>query len=96
MSETNYQKGRRLEYRVKKHFEDKGYLVIRSAGSHSPIDLIAISPFEVVFIQVKSSYEAVKRVKREFPLPANCSFFACYPIKRGKKSEIQCQLISMM
>jgi len=29
-----YIKGRRFEYRVKKYFEEKGYYVIRSAGSH--------------------------------------------------------------
>ena len=42
MSNKNYNRGRAFEYRVKKYFEDKGYLVVRSAGSKSPFDLVAI------------------------------------------------------
>jgi len=38
---TNYTRGRALEYKVKKIMEDKGYFVIRSAGSHGPVDLQA-------------------------------------------------------
>lgn len=38
----NYESGRRFEYRVKQYLEKKGYYVMRSAGSKSPFDLIAI------------------------------------------------------
>ena len=38
----NYESGRRFEYRVKEYLEKKGYYVMRSAGSKSPFDLIAI------------------------------------------------------
>ena len=38
----NYVSGRRFEYRVKDYLEKKGYYVMRSAGSKSPFDLIAI------------------------------------------------------
>jgi Holliday junction resolvase len=44
MPNKNYQKGRAFEYKIKKKYEDKGYLVFRSAGSHSVADLIAIAP----------------------------------------------------
>ena len=39
---SNYRKGRSYEYRIKKKLEKEGWLVIRSAGSHSLFDLIAI------------------------------------------------------
>lgn len=43
MVNKNYNRGRAFEYRVKKHLEKKGYFVVRSAGSKSPFDLVAIS-----------------------------------------------------
>ena len=42
MANRNYNSGRRFEYRVKKFLEQKGYYVMRSAGSKSPFDLIAV------------------------------------------------------
>lgn len=51
---TNYTRGRNLEYKVKKELEAQGYLVIRSSGSHSPFDLIAMRMDEIRFIQLKS------------------------------------------
>jgi Archaeal holliday junction resolvase (hjc). len=39
----NYIKGRNKEYRIKRKLEKEGYYVIRSAGSHSYFDLIAIN-----------------------------------------------------
>jgi len=41
---TNYERGRNFEYRVKRFFEKLGYFVVRSAGSHSPCDLVCIKP----------------------------------------------------
>lgn len=43
MSNKNYIKGRRKEYKIVKQYKDKGYKIVqRSAGSHSPIDVFAI------------------------------------------------------
>ena len=43
MSNKNYIKGRRKEYKIVKQYKDKGYEIAqRSAGSHSPIDVFAI------------------------------------------------------
>jgi Archaeal holliday junction resolvase (hjc). len=39
----NYIKGRNKEYRIKRRLEKEGYYVIRSAGSHSYFDLVAIN-----------------------------------------------------
>jgi Holliday junction resolvase len=43
MPNKNYISGANFERRVKKYLESKGYLVFRSAGSHSIADLIAIN-----------------------------------------------------
>lgn len=53
--QTNYNRGSAFERQLKKKYEAAGYSVHRMAGSHSPIDLIAISSEELMLIQCKSS-----------------------------------------
>ena len=48
-----YQRGRDFEYRVKKDMEKRGYLVLRSPASKSPVDLYCIKRNGLVFIQCK-------------------------------------------
>lgn len=53
---TNYEAGRRIEYRVKKDLELKGFTVMRTAGSHGHFDLIAYEPKGLIhLIQLKYS-----------------------------------------
>lgn len=42
MNGRNYQNGAALERQCKKRLEANGYAVVRSAGSHSPADLVAM------------------------------------------------------
>lgn len=54
---SQYLKGRKAEYFAKRVLKDLGAeIVVRSAGSKSPYDLIAIFPKikEIWFVQVKS------------------------------------------
>lgn len=44
MPNKNYIKGRRKEYKYVKIMRDKGFIAQRTAGSHSPFDVIAINP----------------------------------------------------
>ena len=56
MGNPNYVKGRRKEYKIRKELLNNGYdIVQRSAGSHSPIDVFAISKNlnEILLIQAK-------------------------------------------
>ena len=55
MAGKAYRKGAKYEYYVKKTLEEKGYLVVRSAGSHGPFDLVAIDikKREILLVQVK-------------------------------------------
>jgi Holliday junction resolvase len=41
---TNYSKGANFERQIKAELELKGYLVIRAAGSHGIVDLVAFRP----------------------------------------------------
>ena len=50
---TQYQRGVRFEYKVKKEYEERGCYVIRSAGSHGLFDLVAVDETGVEFIQCK-------------------------------------------
>ncbi len=48
-----YVRGRSAEYWVKGLLEAQGYLVIRSAASHTPIDLLAAKDGVRLAVQVK-------------------------------------------
>lgn len=71
MSNTKYQRSANRERQLKDQFEKEGWLSIRSAGSHTKVDIIAIRPaasvcadpdhFEVKLIQVKTG----KRIKKK-------------------------------
>ena len=54
--ETNYKRGRRKEYKICKELKKEGFdIVQRTAGSHSPIDIIAINSERMMIwlVQVK-------------------------------------------
>lgn len=50
---TNYRRGRSAEAKAAEELRAEGYLVIRSAASQSPVDLVAIGLQGVRLIQVK-------------------------------------------
>jgi Holliday junction resolvase len=52
---TNYVKGRRAEYEIIDMVEAEGGVAVRSAGSHSPIDVFAIYPDRIIAIQSKAA-----------------------------------------
>lgn len=49
-----YAAGRRFEYRVRDHLADLGAFVMRSPGSKTPVDILAVFKGEPVFVQCKS------------------------------------------
>ncbi|GIV51988.1 MAG: hypothetical protein KatS3mg038_2509 [Candidatus Kapaibacterium sp.] len=62
---SNYTRGRRLEYDAQRLFEQRGYMVIRSAGSKSPVDLVCLHP-SLPHLIVQCKYGANPRLsKRE-------------------------------
>ena len=52
---TNYSRGRAFEYRVRDDMQARGYVTVRSPGSHTPVDVYCVKPGEVVFVQCKTS-----------------------------------------
>lgn len=50
---SNYDRGRRFEYAVRDHLRTNGYDVIRSAGSKTKVDLVAIKTGQVLLVQCK-------------------------------------------
>lgn len=67
MTNKNYNSGRKFEYRVKKYLEKKGYYVMRSAGSKSPFDLIAIPSLSgnILLIQCKHGTKISKQERNK-------------------------------
>ena len=55
MPNKNYVKGRNKEYKICRQYRNKGFLAFRSAGSHSPIDVVCIHPEtgQIALIQCK-------------------------------------------
>lgn len=52
---SGYSDGRRLEYATQAKAEADGYWTMRSPGSKGLVDVIAIKPGEILFIQCKKS-----------------------------------------
>ena len=89
MPNANYLKGRNFEYKVKKSLEDDGYFVVRTAGSHSPIDLLAFKRDDIRMLQLKCKAKptaAEIKVMRKVMNQINSSvikFYMVYTPKRG-------------
>lgn len=55
MSAYRYAKGRAAEHAYKAMLEERGWWVVRSAGSHGPADLVALSKWrKPLLVQVKA------------------------------------------
>ena len=69
---NNKARGTAYEHRSQRLLEAKGYTVVRSAASGSPIDLVAMTEGRVRLIQVKrcttraSVYTAISKTKKSF------------------------------
>jgi len=64
---SNYISGRNAEYTIKRMLISQGFtFVIRSAGSHTPVDLIATDGRSIVVVQVKKGSYISKEEKALF------------------------------
>jgi len=67
----NYKNGAAREYRIMKKLEKEGWFCIRSAGSHSPIDIMAmrqnhlLGVLEIRFIQSKKTGYLTPQERKE-------------------------------
>ncbi|MCW2279250.1 Holliday junction resolvase [Heliophilum fasciatum] len=53
MVRTNYQRGYEIERKIVHELTGRGYLVLRSAGSHSKIDVLGVKKERIVAVQSK-------------------------------------------
>lgn len=98
---SKYRNGRAFEYKVRDVLKDRGYFVVRSAGSKSPADLIAINSKGVLLVQCKRSgrlgiaewnqlYELAESVKAiplmvEIPCRGHLAFWCLVAGKDGSR-----------
>lgn len=72
MTNRNYVAGRALEYRRKAHYAEHCDTVLRTAGSHGPFDLIALTEGEPVLLiqckRVKTEGQATALLREAPPL----------------------------
>lgn len=79
MVRTNYQRGYETERKIMEQLADQGYLVLRSAGSHSKIDVLGLRKDRIIAVQSKrtkkfsmSSYrkeiQAIQELIEQFQL----------------------------
>ncbi len=70
MANKKYEKGRRREYTIKYQLEKDGYEIVqRTAGSHSPFDLIAIDRLTktIKLVQVKpQNYDKEEKLNEKW------------------------------
>lgn len=67
---TQKARGTRREHAAIDDLERMGYTVMRSAASESPIDICALGPSNIKFIQVKSRESGVRPGELEMALEA--------------------------
>lgn len=58
---TKYRRGRQFEYRVRDDLQKKGFFVLRSPASRSPIDLAAIKRGLILLVQCKMGSELPRK-----------------------------------
>lgn len=77
---TNYQRGVRLEREVVKIFKDAGWEAIRTAGSHSP--------FDVILVKYTDNFTSNKKLDRKVCF---VSFVQCKVenVDKEKKDEVK-------
>ncbi|WP_433681934.1 hypothetical protein [Nocardia sp. CA-119907] len=50
---TNYSRGRAFEWEIRDQLREDGYQCYRCAGSRSSVDVLALKPGQIVYVQAK-------------------------------------------
>lgn len=86
MSNKYYVIGSNFERKIKREFENRGYFVVRSAGSKSPIDLVAIKEGIPILVQCKIKEITKKEIDelRKLQNKVKCKVLAI--VKKNKET----------
>ena len=61
MANSKYRIGLIFEYEVRDWLEERGWMVVRSAGSKTPIDLVAVRNNQTLLVQCKKGTKPPKK-----------------------------------
>ena len=92
MSNQNYRRGANFERKVKKWYEDNlvGCFVLRSAGSHSPVDLVVLWNGGVALVQCKMDGKLPRDEEEKLiKIAKEQRCYAALAYKEGSVVEIQ-------
>jgi Holliday junction resolvase len=88
---SQYVRGRAFEYRVKRKLERDGYYVVRSSGSHTVADLVAVRknlniPFmaDVFFVQCFRRRKSRKELDRLIEVCEKYNAIPCIATLKGR------------
>ena len=73
---TNYERGRKAEYKAVEELRRRGFQAFRTAGSKGPFDVVAFSEKEIVVVQVKRGKKKratkdARELLASLPCPSN-------------------------
>ena len=64
MPSANYVKGRKKEYKVVNEAKAQGCIALRSAGSHSPIDVVVIDKYNGIIRLIQCKPDTMPRTQK--------------------------------
>jgi len=85
---SNYETGRRLEYRVRDLFRKQGFLVIRAAQS-KPIDLVCMKDGKSMLIECKAGRSFLGEDRRKELLSLSVQAGAPIVLARRRKRAVE-------
>jgi len=85
---SNYEAGRRLEYRVRDIFRKQGFLVIRAAQS-KPIDLVCMKDGRSMLIECKAGRSFLGEDRRKELLSLSDQAGAVMVLARRRKRSVE-------
>ncbi len=85
---SNYEVGRRLEYRVRDLFRKNGYFVIRAAQS-KPIDLVCLRPGKSVLVECKAGSSFLGKERKQELLDLADQAGAVIVLARRKRRKVE-------
>lgn len=86
---TNYSRGANFERTVKADLEGQGYFVVRSAGSHGAVDLLALRLDDQLAVQCKINGKMTPNDRKKLLAVANVCRLKPVKAWRPKRGKIQ-------